>query len=187
MEISEEYILSIKEFGNYIDDNTRKVAEHLRLESNMKSIEDFNENHKKEIKNQFGVYCFFIRYKANKKITKKKFEDEWDKKGFKKYPKIIKDRYQYSNLNYKTFIPFYIGKSETIGKRIFEHINHSPKITTSGLKLKERSFLKDTLDIRVSWWKLPEIDVTDKSIKQFIITRIESKLRESIKPWVSKQ
>ncbi len=186
MEIKKKYIQSINDFGKYIDDNTKEVAEYLR-ENNITSIEDFDENHKKEIKNQFGVYCFFIRLKTNKTLNKDKFEKEWNNEDFIKYPQIIKDRYNFSELNNKTFIPFYIGKSEELGKRIFQHINHSPQITTYSLKLKEREFLKETLDIRVSWWKLPKIDTDDKSIKQFIITRIESQLRKELKPWVGKQ
>lgn len=138
-----------------------------------------------EINNKFGIYAFFIRpnevYKNCESVNK-----VWNIKPFKNFPKLIKKRFEQCEAENGWF-PFYIGKSEKLGSRIKEHLNHPSQHTTYGLKLKERTeFLKNN-QIEVGYWTLPEMEGVPREIRQFIITNLESRLREKMKPWIGKQ
>ena len=113
-------------------------------------------------------------------------EQDWNIIGFEKYPKIVKSRYEKAKTKDDWFT-FYIGKSENIHSRVKEHLIHSPKNSTYGLKLKERKTFLTKNEIKVGFWSLPDMPTVDKAIKQFIITNLERELRDSMLPWIGKQ
>jgi len=137
------------------------------------------------IQNSFGIYAFFIKPKV-KNGTIQELEKIWNTKGFEKFPKIIKKRYS-TKKGDNGWFNFYIGKSEKLQRRIFEHCDHHSKHPTYGLKLKEREEFFENNEIQIGYWLLPDMSGADKKIKQFIITNLESALREEMQPWVGKQ
>ncbi len=138
-----------------------------------------------DIPNEFGIYAFFIKPNT-KNGTIEELEKIWNTDGFDKFPKIIKKRYSTANGN-DGWYNFYIGKSEKLQRRIFEHCSHHPTHPTYGLKLKEREEFFKNNEIQIGYWLLPDMPEADKKIKQFIITNLESALREEMQPWIGRQ
>ncbi|QNM84583.1 GIY-YIG nuclease family protein [Polaribacter pectinis] len=158
-----------------------------RLNDNQQTIANFNQL---EITNTFGIYIFYI--KPLKNYDFKSLEEDWKKigleKGYIKFPQIVKSRFDF-HLPIKTSekYVFYIGKSETLGNRIKEHITHEKNASTYGLKLKDRTFFTSE-NMSFSYWELPpELKSDHKEINQFLITQIEKKLRGKLNPWIGKQ
>jgi hypothetical protein len=137
------------------------------------------------IPKQFGLYVFFIKPKEDYKYIEM-IEKDWIDKEFSNYPKIIKKRFE-ANTKIEDWTPFYLGKSEKVGKRIWEHLNHHKNHATYGLKLNERNDFKSKNEIKVGFWLLPVDEKIPNEIKQFIITNFESKIREKLNPWIGKQ
>lgn len=94
--------------------NKETITEHI-LEDIQSS--QFNiDIGTKVIPNQFGIYVFYIKPKA-KYISIEILEQDWINKEFLNYPKVIKKRFETSS-DSEEWIPFYVGKSEKVGKRI---------------------------------------------------------------------
>lgn len=165
--ISDEYLNSIKN----------------KLKENRCSIE---ENSYVNIKNTFGIYVFYI--KPVEAYSLESLTEKWNQKGYDKYPKIVQKRFsKHTDININTEYVFYIGKSEELGSRIKQHITHKGKTSTYSLKLKGRDFFNKE-NITFSYWELPlELSKCSKEIKQFIITQIETELRDRLNPWIGKQ
>ena len=138
-----------------------------------------------DIPDQFGIYSFFIKPEKVYQ-TCESLNEVWNIEPFKKFPKIVKKRFEVCEAEDGWF-PFYIGKSERLGTRIKEHLNHHSQHATYGLKLKERTEFLRNNKIEVGYWTLPEMEGIPREIKQFIITNLESRLREKMKPWIGKQ
>ena len=138
------------------------------------------------IKNDFGIYIFYI--KPQKAYTLDTLQQDWEEKEYSKYPKVIKKRFlKHGDIELRREYPFYIGKSEAFAKRIKQHITHSGNTSTYSLKLKGRSFFNEH-NITFAYWRLPDqLKECTSEIKQFIITQIESELREKLNPWVGKK
>ncbi|WP_322970683.1 hypothetical protein [Faecalibacter sp. LW9] len=131
-----------------------------------------------------GLYMFEIRNNGNFEDIqdwKIDFITKWNDDDFfvKSVPKIIKERIK--NLNkYEEWIPLYIGKSQTVGSRIKEHIYLTFNKTTSALKLNARHNLKgETFRISVA-----EINVNNYN---WIVPVLENELRKKLNPIVGKQ
>jgi hypothetical protein len=137
------------------------------------------------IPKQFGIYAFFIKPKEDY-TSIEVLEKDWIDKGFSNYPKIIKKRFE-TKTKIEDSIPFYLGKSEKVGKRIWEHLHHHKNHTTYGLKLKERDTFKLKNEIKIGYWLLPVDEKIPNKIKQFIITNFESEIRKKLNPWIGKQ
>lgn len=134
---------------------------------------------------KFGIYVFFIK-PENVYQDSESLMDVWNIESFRKYPKVVKKRFNQCEA-LDGWFPFYIGKSEKLGTRINEHLNHHSQHATYGLKLKERTaFLKNN-QIELGYWTLPEMEKVPREIKQFIITNLEFRLRGKMKPWIGKQ
>lgn len=132
-----------------------------------------------------GVYVFFIKPKLEINIYG--FEDKWIDKKIINYPKIVRSRFQVSTQEKKETYTLYLGKSEKVDSRINEHLTHTSQITTYSLKLIDRLELIKDNDLYYSSYEMKELVGLDSSIIQFVITRIESKLRSKMNPWVGKQ
>ena len=131
-----------------------KIWQNLDKEVILKQIlDDINKSqfnidlNSKAIPNQFGLYVFFIK-PGTRYDSIKMLEDDWINLEFSNYPKIIKKRFE-TNSNIEEWIPFYIGKSEKLGKRISEHLNHQKNHATYGLKLYDRVDFKLKNEIKV--------------------------------------
>ncbi|WP_445722593.1 GIY-YIG nuclease family protein [Flavobacterium sp.] len=135
-------------------------------------------------KNEFGIYIFFIKSDLKWKDYKD-LEQKWKEKDFIKIPKAIKGNYDKSLL-IENYIPFYIGKSENILKRVKEHLEHDKSKATYGMKLANRKHFKLS-DFEIGYWQLDLDPSFSKEIKQFIITTIEQKIREKLKPLIGKK
>jgi len=165
--------------------NTLNKEEILKSVLNSFMTTRISCNSEKLIPNQFGIYAFFIKPNENYRDIES-LEVAWNIESFRKFPKVVKKRFGVSEPKDGWF-PFYIGKSEKMSSRINEHLNHHCQHATYGLKLKERvTFLKNN-QIEVGYWTLPEMPDVPREIKQFIITNLESQLREEMKPWIGKQ
>ena len=138
------------------------------------------------IRNDFGIYAFYIKpekpYSAVEDLI-----DVWNEDGFKKYPKVVKRRFNEQTCCSEGWYCMYIGKGENLRNRIEEHLTHPAKHATYGLKLKERLMFLKQNKIQIGFWHLPEMENVPKEIKQFIITNFESELRKKLKPWIGKQ
>ncbi len=135
--------------------------------------------------NDFGIYIFFVKPEHVFKDCES-LMDVWNIDSFRKYPKVIKKRFRECEAKDGWF-PFYIGKSENLGKRVNEHLSHHSQHATYGLKLKDRTEFLRNNKIEVGFWKLPEMESVPREIKQFIITNLEFILRDKMKPLVGKQ
>jgi hypothetical protein len=102
------------------------------------------------------------------------------------YPKMIKKRFEI-NIQNEDWIPFYVGKSEKVRKRIWEHLNLDKKHATCGLKFNERSNFKLKNKINLGYCMFPVDEKIPSEIKQFIITNFESEIRKKLNPWIGKQ
>lgn len=150
------------------------------LEQNKKPLHLFNKG-----TNLPGVYAIFIKPKSS--VTLKKLEKAWNLISIIKFPKVVKYRFNESVKNNPEYYTFYIGKSEKVDTRLNEHITHTSKITTYGLKLNDRvDFLNDN-ELFYAKYEMDELIGLDPSIIQFVITRIELKLRGKMNPWIGKQ
>jgi hypothetical protein len=136
------------------------------------------------IPNKFGIYIFFIKPKASYSNIDS-LTNDWLVKDFSNYPKIIKSRFE-SNTKQDDWYTFYIGKSEKIGKRIYEHLTHHKSHVTYGLKLSERNNFKSKNEIQVGYWLFPDEKISNE-VKQFFITNFEKLLREKLNPWIGRQ
>lgn len=142
---------------------------------------------KLESLNVKGIYFFEI--KKDDKFQSfdawcKDFQDKWIKDIITKTPKIATGRLKASSqseeINSLEWIPFYIGKSEKIKKRVIEHITKPISSTTSALKLIERKSLHG-VEFRLS---VIEID-TD--YYDLVMHKIEQVLRNKFNPIIGKQ
>ncbi|MCL7765065.1 hypothetical protein MPF19_16700 [Polaribacter sp. Z014] len=172
----------------------KNIQENIVSEQNLDSIKNklkekqssIDEINFINIKNTFGIYIFYI--KPKEAYTLKTLTKNWTQNGYNNYPKIVQKRFnKYNQIKIDTEYVFYIGKSEKLGARIKEHITHKGKTATYSLKLEGRaSFNKE--NISFSYWELPiELANCTKEIKQFIITQIETELRNKLNPWIGKQ
>ncbi len=159
-----------------------------------KCIQNHFQNHQlpisnfryESLKNKYGIYIFYI--KPSKVYTYESLCEDWIQFNYDKYPKVIKRRFNhYIPIDKERWYPFYIGKSENLGKRLNEHINHNDKISTYSLKLNGRKKFNPN-NIKYSYWNLPdEVKSCPKEIKQFLLTQLEHQLRQELKPWVGRQ
>lgn len=135
-----------------------------------------------------GVYFFELRlpndYRFGKKTTTilQNIKKQWKHHSVKgMWSPGIKDTRVNAHKNFLgEWIPFYIGKSRNLDKRIREHIFQDREKTTFGMKLKARKNLYG-LEFRVNYIK---IDVKNYDM---IVPYVESTFRNKYNPIVGKQ
>jgi len=122
-----------------------------------------------------------------------------DKRYESTYPKIIRGRffkYHYRKRPYRNsfetedWVPFYLGTSKDILKRVNEHID-CKQSKYSSMKLSHflgengsENLIFCDLPIRVSVSEIPDID---KDRRYILVTEVERILRETLHPLVGKQ
>lgn len=179
----------LQHFGLNIAEKWKALPFEDILAEIKESIETTRNNYPQSIhniKNDFGIYAFFIQ--PNEKFsTVERLIEVWNQEGFRKYPKVVKKRFAAQECCSQGWYSFYIGKGEKLKNRVFEHLNHDATQATYGLKLKDRESFLDNNNIEVGYWHLPKMPGVPREIKQFIITNMESRLRDELKPWIGKQ
>jgi len=116
----------------------------------------------------------------------REFLDKWDTptENISYFPKSNRGRSKTSLGAYKpdTKVPFYLGKSEKVGSRIDQHLYLAPGKRTYALKLAHRSTLLLGIDFQINW--LPLATTRDS---YFLVSRVESLLRDRLNPIIGKQ
>ena len=109
------------------------------------------------------------------------FTKQWEHEDFKRkfVPNIKKKRVSQHTL-IQEWIPIYIGKSKSIGKRFFEHLYLDLNRNTFALKLYSRPYFHN------NYFRLSTIKIDVKSYDQ-IVPIIENTLRNKINPIIGKQ
>lgn len=152
---------------------------------------ELNNKKYKEVKNKWGIYLFQIKSECsyNFESLKKEWEEKAKNLGYRKFPKIYKGRFNelaIESTKVNEEYAFYLGKGEDLGGRIEQHICHELDNSTYGLKIKGRTQFENCLTY--SFWELPiECTKENKAINQFIMTQLESSIRNRLHPLVGKQ
>ncbi len=179
-------------------------ALNAKIEELSKSIifkeigREFNLNNLDEIKLEIenlsekekfkGIYFFEIKRNYEFNDIKKwgqVFERKWKNDAINKAPIYSPSRLESlskdEKLNIEKWVPFYIGKSANLKKRINEHIySLPPKSTTSALKLNQRKSIQDeTFKIKYVEIKTDHYDL--------LVHKIEHFLRDKYNPIIGKQ
>ena len=106
---------------------------------------------------------------------------EWEHPDFlKKFTANFKEKRIRHHKSLPEWMPLYIGKSKTVGKRVLEHLNLELDKSTFAMKIKARPTMAKR-DFRLSTLRLP---VRNYSI---IAPALESALRDRINPLIGKQ
>ncbi len=180
---------SLREFAEKLDQQWKFILNENILEEIQESLLNSRNKEVKELKNlrnDFGIYAFYIKPKEKYSCVEDLVK-AWNIDGFKKYPKVVKKRFEVQEPYEAGWFSLYIGKGEKLKNRIEEHLYHHSTHATYGLKLKERKQFLDDHEIEIGFWYLPEMPRVSREIKQFIITNLESGLRNRLKPWIGKQ
>ena len=132
--------------------------------------------------NKPGLYYFELANLdgiSEPNIWLENFSPSWENRDFKWHSGLKKGRLK-KHSSLKDWIPFYIGKSRFVGKRINEHILQPAEKTTFSMKLKSTVKLHGN-KFRVSW--LP-VEVKHYDI---IVPALERLMRDRFNPIVGKQ
>lgn len=173
-----------------IDNNISREAEKLeRLAQEMefKEIMVFNLGDAslkvpEELFAKKGLYFFELKNNHPDILPSTwhtNFESIWKNEEVTWYPGLKKRRL-YAHEKFNTWIPFYIGKSLTVGGRIHEHIYQPPHKTTFSMKLNARTNLIGEV-FKVSWIELDVINY------HMIAPTLELHLRNRLNPVIGKQ
>lgn len=132
-----------------------------------------------------GVY--FIEIKNNNNFPDFKswvenFRLEWEDPLYKRrfVSNLKKNRIKNQNDKFEEWIPLYIGKSQNIRSRVWEHIYKRLDQNTFALKLNEREHAKKET-FRLSVIQLPTENYN------MIMPVIESTLRKKLNPIIGRQ
>lgn len=106
---------------------------------------------------------------------------EWEHDDYKtNFTSNFKDKRIKKHSELVEWMPFYIGKSENVGKRVKEHITLKLENKTYALKLNARPAMK-AREFRLSTLKMP---VTNYSI---LAPKLEEAMRDKIHPLIGRQ
>jgi hypothetical protein len=176
--------LIIKLQKAWTDIEPRIVEEAVTKLKNEVNAIDFTQEKIPETPNTYGIYLFQICLNHGTDISefKNDFEQNWK---IDKSPQIIVSRFKITETG--TWYPLYIGKAEKLSNRIYEHCFQDKNKPTYGLKLKHRTELLDKVKIRYSYYKVADKENPNKKAIQFVMTNLESAIRDKLNPWIGKQ
>jgi len=143
--------------------------------------------------NKSSVYMFWAdlsSFKENNtesiKVLCSQFLDSWDEptENISYFPKSNQERTEktLTNIEEGDMFPFYLGKSQNIEKRVNQHLYLKAESSTYALKLKSRPELLKNIVFEITWLPLETTSET-----YFLVSRVESLLRDLINPIVGKQ
>ena len=151
---------------------------------NINVICDLANESKIEQQKYPGIYLIDISAAGIKSDATEWIEDlraEWEHEDFlRKFTPNFKKKRIAEHKQLAEWMPLYLGKSKTVGKRVLEHINLGLDKSTFALKLKaragmaKRQFRLSTLELRVKNYDL-------------IAPALENALRNRFHPLVGKQ
>jgi hypothetical protein len=164
-----------------------KRLDQLHMQLNFEAISEFTLTEATEALcdasfNRSGLYFFEIHNHdqvSDPTLWIKNFEPNWINRGFKWHSGIKKGRLTQHQM-FNEWIPFYIGKSRFVGKRVNEHILQPSEKSTFSMKLKSTNTLHGNR-FRVSW--LP-VNVKNYDM---IVPNLERLMRNRFNPIVGKQ
>ena len=106
---------------------------------------------------------------------------EWEHPDFKKsFTPNLKKKRILGHCTLPEWMPFYLGKSKNVGRRVLEHINLPLAKTTFALKLKARSSMAGRV------FRLHTLKMQVKNY-DVIVPAFESALRNRLHPLIGKQ
>ncbi len=147
---------------------------------------EFYKPNKKDRK-QCGVYVFYARFRPEA-FTKEDFEKLWhssEKEKTIRSPAFIKSRFKYKGKGKWHVI--YVGKSEKVLNRLWEHVEHPEDTHTYSLKLRVHQALTSNSDLAYNYYSIGEYNKNNIAGIKFLIQNIESELRNTLSPWIGKQ
>lgn len=180
-----------------IDKNIELYVKNLKnendwIEFSIADIKSINLNKYNKIS---GIYYFQVKFEDdfekynNKKSLIDKVATEWEYGNSGNYPKINKERMSTRDINsYKNrkWIPFYLGKSKELDKRLEEHLTGAEK-GESTYKLNLQNNTNELFKNAKYRVKIIEIEELKEDKYYWVLTRIESELREKLNPICGKQ
>jgi len=143
--------------------------------------------------NSSGIYMFWADLSSFKENNTEslnalcsQFLDNWDKptENISYFPKSNQGRTEKTLINIEKgdMFPFYLGKSQNIEKRVDQHLYLKAESSTYALKLSNRPKLLKNIVFEITWLPLETTSET-----YFLVSRVESLLRDLINPIVGKQ
>ena len=175
-----------EQFVSFMEDVQNKLLLNIVSVSNLKSS--------KEIKDQPGIYCFFLDDFPYSTDEYDKFCGDWDSnynnnKKIKGLTRPTKIRFSSSQKRGSESgkVVFYIGKRRKLTSRISQHINHTAS-GTFGLKLSRKGALEFKNKMSFSYWYLPkEFNDLNTEFKDMLLSKIEHRLIDLWSPRVGKK
>ncbi len=181
----------LKALNDKIEELSKSIIfKEIGREFNLNNLDEIKlEIEKLSEKEKFkGIYFFEIKRNYEFNDIKKwgqVFERKWKNDTINKAPIYSPSRLENlskdEKINLEKWIPFYIGKSADLKKRIKEHLySLLPESTTSALKLNQRKSIQDeTFKIKYVEIKTDHYDL--------LVHKIEHVLRDIYNPIVGKQ
>ncbi len=136
-----------------------------------------------QIPHSKGIYLFEIKKEPSTLSFDKwmsEIQKKWETEPIRNSPKVTQKYKEKHTNSLDGWIPFYLGKSEKIMKRIKEHLSLDSDSSTYALKLKARSkFHKET-------FRLSFIEI-ETEYYDLVMHKIEYELRKQYNPIIGKQ
>lgn len=183
-----EIINEISDLSESLKSNDVGTKISTLLKDSAKTIDVLSTAGTKEISEEAGLYYFEAQFPFTTLKELHEFGNEWGRHLGQNLPSGV-SRYYKSRANKqkellakKKYIPFYLGKSENIKKRIITHITGSNESTTYSLKTKSRPNLIQNINFRLGTLSL---DINTSGY--FCIELLEKNVRELLNPIIGKQ
>ena len=142
------------------------------------------------LSNGKGLYLFLAKFPFRDYESLVEFGSKWGVMQDKNAPANC-PRFHKGNSKLKTirnilkkndFIPFYLGKSENLKKRIIEHITVDIDKTVYALKLISRKKIIENIDFHIGY-----VDFAINDSSYFCIELLENEIRKIYRPIIGKQ
>ncbi|OYU82541.1 MAG: hypothetical protein CFE24_15050 [Flavobacterium sp. BFFFF2] len=179
---TDTFLSSLKTLWESIE---QELLSDAKIKLSERMLLDLSKPFDIETTNSFGVYLLSIKNEDGT-ITSGSFLEAWNSTqiGFSSRP--INKRSQ--NTVIGGYQAIYIGKSAKLKSRINEHCFQKKESSTYGTKLMYRHEVLVKYPLYLSYYCIDNFIKIGDPYKQFIITNLESKLRdEYYKPWIGKQ
>lgn len=148
----------------------------------LKILKNINEK-------SLGLYYFEVKFLKDLKVKDEFIENMdklWNNDSVEYSPKFYKKKAEKNLFKLETdeWIPFYLGKSKDLKKRLKEHIYYPSNKKTYSMKLYKRKDKLNNMKFRVTYYCLDELSSKEY---YFVVELIEKELREEYCPIIGKQ